>query len=186
MEKHVIEIECPDGFIPKYNVQTGKIELIEIVPDIKDRVKTFKDAAKIAGKNEIITSNRSINSLHKLQIILDVLNEGHKFDLTSGKIWYPHVKFFKKDTTSNDAEVIKDFLYKGEVFSLVGGCSSNGSYAGLGRFYSLWLVGSSVADVGFFACKDKETALYVSRQFGQLVFESCFLRHFDDSEFKWL
>lgn len=35
-------------------------------------------------------------------------------------------------------------------------------------------------------CKSKEIAEYVSTQFGKLVFDACFARHFKGEEFEWL
>jgi hypothetical protein len=36
------------------------------------------------------------------------------------------------------------------------------------------------------ACKSEEIAKYVSTQFGKLVFDACFARHFKGEEFEWL
>jgi hypothetical protein len=36
------------------------------------------------------------------------------------------------------------------------------------------------------ACKSEEIAKYVSTQFGKLVFDACFARHFEGREFEWL
>lgn len=184
MEKHVIEIECPEGFIPKYNMDTGKIELVPV--DIKSKVKTFEDAASIASKIGLRSNVESTTSLCKLQTILDVLNEGHKFDLVKDTVWYPYIKFYVKDKTPRNVKVIRDFHYRGKIYSLVDGGAPEGSYAGLSDFASGSGVGDSLSPICFFACKDKETASYVSTQFGQLIFESCFLRYFNEEDFRWL
>ena len=84
-----------------------------------------------------------------------------------------------------DAEVIGHFRYQGEKFALVGG-AANGSTAGLGYFYSHIGVGYAVSTVGMLACKSEEIAKYVSTQFGKLVFDACFARHFKGEEFEWL
>lgn len=83
-----------------------------------------------------------------------------------------------------DAEVIGHFRYQGEKFALVGGHAYNGSDAGLGSFYSR--IGDASSTVGMLACKSEEIAKYVSTQFGKLVFDACFARHFKGEEFEWL
>ena len=46
--------------------------------------------------------------------------------------------------------------------------------------------GSARSSVGMLACKSEEIAKYVSTQFGKLVFDACFARHFKGEEFEWL
>lgn len=167
--KKTIEIECPDGYKPIYNAETGNVE---IVPEnIMGRIRTYEDA---------------VNSLAKLQTVLDALNEGHKFNLLTGTIWYPWVCFFRMKSVPKDAEVIGHFRYQGEKFALVGGSAAYGSSAGLGVFYSPDGVGLASSSVGMLACKSEEIAKYVSTQFGKLVFDACFARHFKGEEFEWL
>ena len=61
-----------------------------------------------------------------------------------------------------------------------------GGGAGLGSFSSSHGVGNAYSDVGMLACKSEEIAKYVSTQFGELVFDACFARHFEGREFEWL
>ena len=68
----------------------------------------------------------------------------------------------------------------------VGGSAVDGGSAGLGCFNSGNGVGYAVSDVGVLACKSEEIAKYVSTQFGKLVFDACFARHFKGEEFEWL
>lgn len=184
--KKTIEIECPDGYKPIYNAETGNVE---IVPEnIMGRIRTYEDAVNYLGcvTRDTIYYNRSVNSLAKLQTVLDALNEGHKFNLLTGTIWYPWVRFFRMKSVPKDAEVIGHFRYQGEKFALVGGRAYYGGGAGLGSFYSDCGVGYAYSDVGMLACKSEEIAKYVSTQFGKLIFEACFARHFNVGEFKWL
>lgn len=184
--KKTIEIECPDGYKPIYNAETGNVE---IVPEnIMGRIRTYEDAVNYLGcvTRDTIYYNRSVNSLAKLQTVLDALNEGHKFNLLTGTIWYPWVRFFRMKSVPKDAEVIGHFRYQGEKFALVGGSAGYGGVAGLGSFYSDNGVGRAYSDVGLLACKSEEIAKYVSTQFGKLVFEACFARHFNVGEFEWL
>lgn len=174
--KRTIEIECPDGYKPIYNAKTGNVE---IVPEnIMGRIKTYEDARDYLGYvvRDAVSYNKSVNSLAKLQTILDALNEKHKFNLLTGTVWYPWVRFFRVESVPKDAEVIGHFRYQGEKFALVGG----------GYFYSYYGVGYADSIVGMLACKSEEIAKYVSTQFGKLVFDACFARHFEGKEFEWL
>lgn len=184
--KKTIEIECPDGYKPVYNAETGKVE---IVPSSStERIKSFTDATNEMGVclATYMRENQSIESLSRLQLIIDALNEGHKFNLLTGTVWYPWVRFFRMKSVPKDAEVIGHFRYQGEKFALVGGHAHLGSVAGLGSFYSCHGVGSALSYVGMLACKSEEIAKYVSTQFGKLVFDACFVRHFEGKEFEWL
>lgn len=184
--KKTIEIECPDGYKPVYNAETGKVEIVS--EDITARVQTYEDACKIMSRDVYgnVPANFSVDALRKLHVILDALNEGHKFNLLTGTVWYPWVRFFRMKSVPKDAEVIGHFSYQGEKFALVGGGADCGGYAGLGCFYSYDGVGLAYSFVGMLACKSEEIAEYVSTQFGKLVFEACFARHFNVGEFKWL
>lgn len=113
-----------------------------------------------------------------LHVILDALNEGHKFNLLTGTVWYPWVRFFRMKSVPKDAEVIGHFRYQGGKFALVGSIADFGGGAGLGCFYS----SNDVGHAGLLACKSEEIAKYVSTQFGKLVFEACFARHFNVGE----
>lgn len=184
--KRTIEIECPDGYKPIYNAKTGNVE---IVPEnIMGRIKTYEDARDYLGYvvRDAVNYNESVNSLAKLQTILDALNEKHKFNLLTGTVWYPWVRFFRMKSVPKDAEVIGHFRYQGEKFALVGGIAYTGGGAGLSCFDSYDGVGLTSSVVGILACKSEEIAKYVSTQFGKLVFDACFARHFEGREFEWL
>ena len=179
-------IECPDGYKPVYNAETGKVE---IVPSSStERIKSFTDATNEMGVclATYMRENQSIESLSRLQLIIDALNEGHKFNLLTGTVWYPWVQFFRMKSVPKDAEVIGHFRYQGEKFALVGGCAFHGGCTGLSDFLSYYDVGLAYSHVGMLACKSEEIAKYVSTQFGKLVFDACFVRHFEGKEFEWL
>lgn len=184
--KKTIEIECPDGYKPVYNAETGKVEIVS--EDITARVQTYEDACKIMSRDVYgnVPANFSVDALRKLHVILDALNEGHKFNLLTGTVWYPWVRFFRMKSVPKDAEVIGHFRYQGEKFALVGGSADSGGSAGLGFFNSGDDVGDADSTVGMLACKSEEIAKYVSTQFGKLVFDACFVRHFEGKEFEWL
>ena len=179
--KRTIEIECPDGYKPIYNAETGKVE---IVPEnIMERIKTYEDAKNYLGG---FNYNESSNSLAKLQTIIDALNENYKFSLLTGTVWYPCVRFLKRNSDPKEIKVIGHFRYQGEKFALVGGYAYDSGDAGLGCFDSSDGIGIADSYVGMLSCKSKEIAKYVSTQFGKLIFEACFARHFEDGEFEWL
>ena len=184
--KKTIEIECPDGYKPVYNAETGKVEIVS--EDITARVQTYEDACKIMSRDVYgnVPANFSVDALRKLHVILDALNEGHKFNLLTGTVWYPWVRFFRMKSVPKDAEVIGHFRYQGEKFALVGGYADFGGSAGLGSFFSNNDVSNATSAVGMLACKSEEIAKYVSTQFGKLVFDACFARHFEGREFEWL
>lgn len=184
--KKTIEIECPDGYKPVYNAETGKVEIVS--EDITARVQTYEDACKIMSRDVYgnVPANFSVDALRKLHVILDALNEGHKFNLLTRTVWYPWVRFFRMKSVPKDAEVIGHFRYQGEKFALVGGVANLGGNAGLGSFNSGNGVGYAYSSVGMLACKSEEIAKYVSTQFGKLVFDACFARHFKGEEFEWL
>lgn len=181
--KRTIEIECPNGYKPIYNIETGNVEIVK--ENIIDRIKTYEDARDYFGfvKDEY---NKSVNSLAKLQTILDALNEGYKFDLLTVTVWYPFVRFYRVNSVPKDTEVIGHFRYQEEEFALVGNDALSGGRSGLGSFLSSNNIGYAFSSIGMFACKSEEIAKYVSTQFGKLVFEACFARHFDNREFEWL
>lgn len=184
--KRTIEIECPDGYKPVYNAETGKVEIVP--SSYTERIKSFTDATNEMGVclATYMRENQSIEPLSKLQLIIDALNEGHKFNLLTGTVWYPWVRFFRMKSVPKDAEVIGHFRYQGEKFALVGGSAYYGSDAGLSCFNSCYGVSDAYSHVGMLACKSEEIAKYVSTQFGKLVFDACFARHFEGKEFEWL
>lgn len=180
--KRTIEIECPDGYKPIYNAKTGNVE---IVPEnIMERIKTYEDAKNYLGG---FNYNESLNSLAKLQTIVDALNEGYKFDLLTGTVWYPYVRFLKRNSDPKEIKAIGHFRYQGEKFVLfVDDAAYYKAGYGLGYFRFHISAGRTYPYVGILACKSKEIAKYVSTQFGKLVFDACFARHFKDGEFEWL
>lgn len=183
--KRTIEIECPDGYKPIYDDKTGYVKIIP--ENIMGRIKTYEDAKDYLRLVKDGTSrNESLNALIKLQTIIDVLNENHKFDLLTGTVWYPLVRFFRMKSVPIATGIIGHFRYKCEEFVLVGDKAITGSNMGLGSFFSHNGVGYADSLVGMFVCKSEEIAKYVSTQFGKLIFEACFARHLEDGEFEWL
>lgn len=177
MKEFEIKVKAPEGKKPVYDEKSQTITFVPI--NIREQVKTFEDACKILdipADKKICFSDSQLNAIMKLRIILKVLNEGHEFSLTEGDVWYPWVRFYEehKLPTNEKKNVIRGFTLNGKKYLLVGGHAYNGAYSGLGCFYSGHGVGYANAYVGMFACKDEETALYVSSQFGDLVFQAIY------------
>lgn len=175
MKEFEIKVKAPEGKKPVYDEKSQTITFVPI--NIREQVKTFDDARRILGISEdvFIPSDPQLYAIMRLRIILQALNEGHEFSLTEGDVWYPWVRFYEehKLPTNEKKNVIRSFTLNGKKYLLVGGYAT-GSYFGLGRFHSDNGVGSASAAVGMFACKDEETALYVSSQFGDLVFQAIY------------
>lgn len=159
MMKKTIEIECPDG----YNAETGNVE---IVPEnIMGLIKTYEDARDYLSIRNEVSYNRSVDSLAKLQIILDALNEGYKFDLLTGIVWYPWVRFFRMNSVPKDAEVIGHFRYQGEKFALVGALFM-GPLPGFAGFA-----------VGFLATRE------IAQHFAKEIFDA---KYGDTVKYQWI
>lgn len=175
MKEFEIKVKAPEGKKPVYDEKSQTITFVPI--NIREQVKTFDDARRILGISEdvFIPSDPQLYAIMRLRIILQALNEGHEFSLTEGDVWYPWVRFYEehKLPTNEKKNVIRSFTLNGKKYLLVGD-ASDGAYSGLGNFNSSHGVGLADADVGMFACKDEETALYVSSQFGDLVFQAIY------------
>lgn len=176
MKEFEIKVKAPEGKKPVYDEKSQTVTFVPI--NIREQVKTFDDARRILGISEdvFIPSDPQLYAIMRLRIILQALNEGHEFSLTKGDVWYPWVRFYEehKLPTNEKKNVIRSFTLNGKKYLLVGGYAGNGAYSGLGTFSSYHGVGDASAGVGMFACKDEETALYVSSQFGDLVFQAIY------------
>lgn len=187
--KQIIEIEVPDDKKAVWN--NGKIEFVDVdvlellknsknpEKDLMDiiakEVEEIEDGDNILGDlyNEYMDSpdDSHLESIAKLKLFLAYLNGDHKFDLISGNVYYPYVRFYLNSKLLENEKVISHFKCKGNIFALVSGCSNYGSVAGLATFYSNYGVGFSLSSCGFLACKDSKTAQFVATTFGKLLFD---------------
>lgn len=176
MKEFEIKVKAPEGKKPVYDEKSQTITFVPI--NIREQVKTFDDARRILGISEdvFIPSDPQLYAIMRLRIILQALNEGHEFSLTEGDVWYPWVRFYEecKLPASEKKNIVRSFILNGKSYFLVGGLANNGAVSGLGYFASNGGVGDAAAVVGLFACKDRETALYVSSQFGDLIFQAIY------------
>lgn len=177
MKEFEIKVKAPEGKKPVYDEKSQTITFVPI--NIREQVKTFEDACKILGipaDKKICFGDSQLDAIMKLRIILKVLNEGHEFSLTEGDVWYPWVRFYEecKLPASEKKNIVRSFILNGKSYFLVGGHAYLGTDSGLSDFYSDDGVSYADANVGLFACKDRETALYVSSQFGDLIFQAIY------------
>ena len=181
METKIIKVEVPEGCTAKYDAAT---QTIKFIPEDYTVIKDFETACRVIGIRSVIPiaiqADRQLCAMYKMQIVLKAVNLGHTFNLISGEVWYPYVRFIGKSDVdrriySSESRVL-DFNYEDRTFTLVGGFASCGAYAGLGCFYSTDSVGSFGADVSFFACHSKQIAHHVSKYFAALIFDCCFSR----------
>ena len=176
-----INVEVPEGCIAKYDASTQTLNFIREDYTV---IKDFETACRVIGISNVIPSeiqdNRQLCAMYKMQIVLKAVNQGHTFNLISGEVWYPYVRFIGKSDVdrriySSESRIL-DFNYGGRTFTLVGGDANYGSYDGLGCFSSCYSIGRSDALIGFFACHSKQIAHHVSKYFAALIFDCCFAR----------
>lgn len=180
-----IEIECPDGCVPKYDPKTQKITFCKKVR-LED-VKTFEDVldvmniskSSIQAIEEKIPSVSLINK-YKCDLILSALHSVENYiipnDLTVGNVYYPIPRFYKKGQEPEHKDnIIGMFHHKRTTYVLVGGrANDDGSTTGLGYFTSGDGVGCVWADVGFLPCATREIAEHFSRYFGRFMFDALY------------
>lgn len=185
-KKRVIEVQAPEGKVPVYDESTRTIRFID--EDIKSRVKSVADAFEALGEKYpswLESAPCSIRKMYKLQTVLRALNQGHDFSLTEGRVWYPWIRFYLESKLPNSEKknIIGKFICEGETYYLLSSNAHYGGLAGLSCFNSNHGVGFSGTYVGILSCKDEETALYVCKQFGQLVFDAIYA---DKVDYRWL
>lgn len=176
-----INVEVPEGCTAKYDAAT---QTIKFIPEDYTVIKDFETACRIMGISSAIPAeikaNKQLCAIYKMQIVLKAVNRGHTFNLISGQVWFPCVRFIDKSTIDeeiarNESRVL-DFNYENRTFILVGGLVDYGCSAGLSFFLSTTSVGHSNANIGFFTCHNEQIAHHVSKYFAALIFDCCFAR----------
>lgn len=181
MKKQVIEIEVPDG--KKAVWENGAIRFVPDGPHWKT-ITTFYDAITYVRDylpecKDLITSyTKAMSGSYEFsvvcyRIVVAALTNNEKRHLTTGDKWYPVVQFCRpKDKRNCWGDVLIGTIEsEGEKYSVVGGYADNGTYAGLGSFYSNNGVSNSTAAVGFRSVSSKEIAEHISTYFGKLLFD---------------
>lgn len=177
-----INVEVPEGCIAKYDESTQTIKFMPT--DNYTVIKDFETACKVLGISSFIPNaiqaDRQLCAMYKMQIVIKAVNQGHTFNLISGEVWYPHVRFIDKNNVDRELihgeSKILDFNYDGRTFTLVSGTAYGGASDGLSRFNSAYSVGYAYATVSFFACYNEQIARHISKYFAALIFDCCFAR----------
>lgn len=200
--KQTIEIEVPNGKKAVWN--NGKIEFIDVdVIELLKNSKNPEDDLMSMIRKEVderdddnlldlynkydeyaySPAGTHIELIAKLKLFLAYLNKGHKFDLISGDVYFPYVRFYRKDKLPGGETVVSYFEYKENVYALVSGRVYNSFDTGLAFFGPNYGFGNFVSSCGFLACRDKETAQFVATTFAKLLFDVNFGSLID---YEWL
>ena len=177
--KQTIEIEVPEG--KKAVWKDGRIVFKDI--DTMERIKTVDDAVQFLVDKGICEDIQY--SLFKLpknsyewkvaayRAVVAAVTYNEQRHLTTGERWYPTIEFCSPGKFKNCRckTIVGRIESKGEEFDVVGGNVYDGTVVGLGCFDSYDGVSDAWASVSFQSVGSKEAALYISKQFGKLLFE---------------
>lgn len=176
--KQVLEIEVPDG--KKAVWKDGRVVFEDI--DMES-IKTIEDTVKFLTDKKICED--ILDSLSRLskdsfewkiaayRAIVAAVTYNEQRHLTTEEHWFPTIEFCHPDKVKNclGDTIVGRIKLEGEECDIVGGYASNGMYTGLGFFYSLIGVSYAWTTIGFRSVGSKKAALYISKQFGKLLFE---------------
>lgn len=179
MAKQVLEIEVPDG--KKAIWKDGRVVFEDV--DTMESIKTIEDATHFLADKRIC--EEILDSLYRLpkysfewkvaayRAVVAAVTYNEQRNLTTGERWYPTIEFCrpgKLEDCCGDT-IIGRIKSEGEEFDVVGGYASAGTGVGLGRFYSDGGVSLARESVSFRSVGSKKAAMYISKQFGKLLFE---------------
>ena len=179
MAKQVLEIEVPDG--KKAIWKDGRVYFEDV--DTMESIKTIKDATKFLKDKRICADILvSLSRLPKdsfewkiaaYRAVVAAVTYNEQRHLTTGERWFPTIEFCRPGKLKNCCGdiVVGRIKSEGEEFDVVGGHAIAGACAGLGNFYSYYGVSHSPTSVGLWSVGSKKAALYISKQFGKLLFE---------------
>ena len=179
MAKQVLEIEVPDG--KKAIWKDGRVVFEDI--DTMESIKTIEDAAKFLADKRICED--ILDSLSRLpknsfewkiaayRAVVAAITYNEQRHLTTGERWFPTIEFCRPGKLKNcyGDVVLGRIKSEGEEFDVVGGSVYDGALAGLSGFSSGDSVSNAWTAVGFRSVGSKKAALYISKQFGRLLFE---------------
>ena len=132
-------------------------------------IKTLENACEALGLDysiisivtkDIATFSKASAAMFKLNIIRKALNLNQDLHLTKDPegscIYYPYNPFVTKSSTyykneinSGKMKVIGKIKSEGEEYNVLGGDTTYGGTAGLGRFDSYYSIGTAMASIGF-------------------------------------
>ena len=179
MAKQVLEIEVPDG--KKAIWKDGRVVFEDV--DTMESIKTIEDATKFLADKRICED--ILNSLSRLpkdsfewkiaayRAVVAAVTYNEQRHLTTGERWFPTIEFCRPGKLKNCCGdiVVGRIKSEGEEFDVVGGNANHGTLAGLGSFHLGDGMSGAWSYFGFRSVGSKEAALYISKQFGKLLFE---------------
>ena len=179
MAKQVLEIEVPDG--KKAIWKNGRVVFEDV--DTMESIKTIEDAAQFLTDKRICED--ILDSLYRLpkysfewkiaayRAVVAAVTYNEQRYLTIGERWFPTIEFCRPGKLKNcyGDIVVGRIKSEGEEFYVVGGGASYSASAGLSCFHSDDGVSNAWATFGFRSVGSKKAAMYISRQFGKLLFE---------------
>lgn len=179
MAKQVLEIEVPDG--KKAIWKDGRVVFEDV--DTMESIKTIEDAVQFLTDKRICED--ILDSLSRLpkdsfewkiaayRAVVAAVTYNEQRHLTTGERWFPTIEFCRPEKLKNCCGdiVVGRIKSEGEEFYVVGGDAYRSARAGLGGFYSDDGVSGAWTTVGFRSVGSEKAALYISKQFGKLLFE---------------
>ena len=179
MAKQVLEIEVPDG--KKAIWKDGRVVFEDV--DTMESIKTIEDAVQFLTDKGICED--ILDSLFRLpkdlfewkiaayRAVVAAVTYNEQRHLTTGERWFPIIEFCRPEKLKNCCGdiVVGRIKSEGEEFYVVGGYANNSSYTGLGGCNSYNGVSHPWPILGFRTVGSKKAALYISKQFGKLLFE---------------
>ena len=179
MAKQVLESEVPDG--KKALWKDGRVVFEDI--GNMENIKNIDDAIRFLVKNEI--GDDILNTLSKLlpnsfewkvaayRAVVAAVTYNEQRHLTTGKRWFPTIEFCRPGKLKNCCGdiVIGRIKSEGEEFDVVSGGAVDGAGAGLDGFDLDNDMSYAWAPIGFRSVGSKKAAMYISKQFGKLLFE---------------
>lgn len=177
--KQVLEIEVPNG---KKAVWKNNRIVFEDV-DIMETIKTINDAVQFLIDNEIYEDlQHALYTLSKYSFewkiaayraVVAAVTHNEQRYLTTGELWYPTIELCRPGNLKNCCGniIVGRIKSEGEEFDVVGGSVFNGTDAGLSYFDSLNSISGTWAPVSCRSVGSKKAAMYISKQFGKLLFE---------------
>ena len=193
MKNNTITIQIPEGKSAEWI--NGVLTLVDVedTRPITERVKTYKDACKILGKDPLekyidktvelengekfVSYSLPLDEIAYIQLktIIEALNEGWKPQLTEDEYrWYPWFYLYTKEEIKRKSKAD----LKRQRGLLLGGYASYGAYCGFAYGISTYTPSYAYANVGSRLClKSEELADYCGRQFIEIWFSYLFPDH---------
>lgn len=193
MKNNTITIQIPEGKSAEWI--NGVLTLVDVedTRPITERVKTYKDACKILGKDPLekyidktvelengekfVSYSIPIDEVAYIQLktIIEALNEGWKPQLKEDEYrWYPWFYLYTKEEIKRKSKAD----LKRQRGLLLGGYALNGARCGFASVASYSTPSSTYAYLGSRLClKSEELANYCGRQFIEIWFSYLFPDH---------